>query len=669
MILSGETSAQKPGAAAAPAWAVRGSQGPDLNNTKLLDGAEDGYINLVHEVQVNVGAHTTYHRAVIQIITAAGVQNGSEVSVAYDPSYQRLLFHKICIIRNGREINRLDLSKIKTLHEETELERYIYNGTVNAVLILEDVRKGDKIEYSYSVQGFNPIFRDKFCDEEQLQYGAPVGQTLYRIICPAGRELAVKTLPEESAPLVTTEGSNKVYLWVRNNVPGLDVDEDVPTWYDPFPTVEISEFQNWRDVVKWALPLFSPAGRLSPGLKQKIDDINGDAKAGAEEKALMALRFVQDEVRYMGIEMGVNSYKPNSPNRIFEQRFGDCKDKSLLLCTMLRALGIDAAPVLINTNSKQELRKMLPSAVDFDHCTVRARLNGKTYWFDPTISFQRGGMEDISYPDYKCGLVLTDTTTGLTDIPLQDRGQVSAKERFILKDNYGPARMEVITTYSGSFADEIRRELNNNSHSDLQKQYRAYYNSYYKGIKVADSLRVEDDELSGKVVTSEFYVIDDIWEQTDGERKAHFDPLLIDRVLQKPDDHDRGMPFAVTFPARYKEEIEIQTPEDWNFTLDPKEVKSKFFTYSCTSSSTQRTVNHVYTYEALQDHVLPRDMASYIEDYDRVENGMGYELTNNVKDRSSRQNSSNGWNISNNAKLWICFALFSVIVFFARRRR
>jgi hypothetical protein len=667
--LSALTSAQRPGVATAPAWAVRGSENYNLNNSKLLDDAEDGYINLVHEVQVNVGARATYHRAVIEIVTAAGVQNGSEVSVTYDPSYQHLVFHKICIIRDGKEINKLELSKIKTLHEETERARYIYNGMVNSVLILEDVRKGDKIEYSYSVQGFNPIFKDKFCDEEQLQYGAPVGQTLYRVICPANRALAAQTLPSGTAPFVTTEGPNKVYLWVRNNVPALDVDENIPTWYDPFPTVEVSEFQSWAEVVKWALPLFSSDHALSPGLKQEIDEINGDAKRSPEAKLLMALRFVQDEVRYMGIEMGVNSYKPNDPNRIFAQRFGDCKDKSHLLCTMLRAMGIDAVPVLINTNSKQQLRTMLPSAIDFDHCTVRANLNGKTYWFDPTVSFQRGGIDDIAYPDYKCGLVLTDTTTGLTDIPLQDHGQVLAKERFFMKDNYGPTRMEVITTYTGSFADDMRSELNNNARSDLQKQYRTFYNNYYKGIKVADSMKVEDDEQSGKVVTREFYVIDNLWDQKDGERKAHFDPLLIDRLLQKPDDHDRSMPFALTYPARYREEIEIQTPEDWDFTLDPKEVKSKFFSYSCTSSSTQRTVSHVYNYEALQDHVSPQDLSSYMEDCDKVENGMGYELTNNVNDRGTRQDSSKGWELSNTAKLWVCFALFSIIVFFVKRRK
>jgi len=83
---------------------------------------------------------------------------------------------------------------------------------------------------------------------------------------------------------------------------------------------------------------------------------------------------------------------------------------------MLKALGIEAAPVFINTTDKQEIMGWLPTPLAFDHVTVRVSLRDKYYWFDPTISFQRGGINDISYPDYKCGLVLSDTTTGLSVI-------------------------------------------------------------------------------------------------------------------------------------------------------------------------------------------------------------------------------------------------------------
>ncbi|HEY4209199.1 MAG TPA: DUF3857 domain-containing transglutaminase family protein, partial [Puia sp.] len=515
-VLSISSYAQKPGFAKAPFWASHGSMDYNHPDARLIGDAKDGYMRLVHEVQVNIGTHTTYQRTVIRILTAAGVQKKSEVSATYDPSYQHLFFHRICIIRNGKEIDKLDLSKIKTLHQEKELERFVYNGTVKAVLFLEDVRKGDMIEYAYSVQGFNPIFKDKFSDEEEVQSGEPVGQILYRVICPSGRELAMRSIRSDVRPVVSAEGSDKIYQWTFNNVPALQKQDDLPSWYNPYPMVEVSEFRDWAAVDKWAMSLFSRGHSLSPGLKRKIGEIKGEAKGDREKEVLEALRFVQDEVRYLGVEMGINSYKPNDPNKIFAQRFGDCKDKSFLLCTMLGAMGIDAAPVLINTDDKQELCRMLPSAVDFDHCTVRVRLGDKTYWFDPTIAFQRGQIGDIAYPDYKCGLVLTDTTTRLTDIPLQDRGRVVVKEGFVIKDEYGPAKLEVTADYTGSFADDIRYDLNNSSLSDIQSSLLDFFDNYYQGIKAVDSLKVEDDEVTGKIRIRGHYTVGKIWEQKDG---------------------------------------------------------------------------------------------------------------------------------------------------------
>jgi len=53
-----------------------------------------------------------------------------------------------------------------------------------------------------------------------------------------------------------------------------------------------------------------------------------------------------------------------------------------------------------------------------------------------------------------------------------------AKENFTLKDTHGPASLEVITRYTGSFADEVRSEVNSNAKSDLQQTYLNFYNGF-----------------------------------------------------------------------------------------------------------------------------------------------------------------------------------------------
>ena len=126
-----------------------------FTNTSLDQNASDGMVDLVVEDQINLQFQSVYHRRAYKILSEAGVQNNSQISLNFDPNYQELNIHTIQIIRDNHVINQLDLSKINTVHQEKDLQKFIYNGTLTAVMILEDVRKGDIIEYSYTEKGFN----------------------------------------------------------------------------------------------------------------------------------------------------------------------------------------------------------------------------------------------------------------------------------------------------------------------------------------------------------------------------------------------------------------------------------------------------------------------------------------------------------------------------------
>ncbi|MES1249725.1 MAG: hypothetical protein ABUL46_03530, partial [Chitinophaga rupis] len=236
-------------------------------------------------------------------------------------------------------------------------------------------------------------------------------------------------------------------------------------------------------------------------------------------------------------------------------------------------------------------------------------------------------------------------------------------------DMSGAVRMEVITTYSGSFADNIRDEINNNSISDMQQNYLDFYNNYCEGMKVADSLRIEDNDSAGEVTTYEYYTIDNIWEQEKGTKKASFEALLIHSVLEKPRERTRTMPLELAYPARYREEIEIRVPEDWNFKKTPKEIRCPSFVYTSTIDATDRVVNIVYDYETLKDNVPVPEAATYLDDYERMKDDLGYVLTYNAGGSvPSVGNNSRGFGLGNLAKSLICLALLAGIVYFVRRK-
>lgn len=630
----------KPRVEKEPAWVTIHT--PSYNNTQLDQEAEGGYVDLILDKQISVGKQATYYKRAIKIISESGVQNASEVSVGFDPSYSQLVFHSINIIRGGEKINKLQLSQIKTIQQESELNRYLYNGSLSSVLFLEDVRKGDIIEYSYTIKGFNPVFKGKYADMLTTSFSVPMYNLYYRIILPKGRNITVKNSLTDATYTTTETPQETVYDWKLEKIPALHVQDRVPSWYDPYSMVIISEYKDWKEVNDWARPLFPFDNKLSPALQKKIDEIK-KADTSVEKQILAALRFVQDDVRYLGIEMGDRSHKPHHPDKVFAQRFGDCKDKSYLLCTMLKSLGVNANPVLISATYRKTINDWLPAPTVFDHVTVRVQHGDRTYWFDPTIAYQRGKLRDIAYPDYQYGLVIGDSTRALTAIaPQNNKGLIDIKEEFSVPDMSGVARLVVRTTYSGTFADDIRDDFNSSSLFEMRKTFQTFYTGYFEKATI-DSLTYTDDEQTGRFTTWEYYTIKDFWEKEGALKKSYFSPFVIRGALKKPKDADRTMPFYINHPARYHEEVIVNLPEEWEFADMMEEMKCAAFTMRAHAVYGGKKLKLKYEYESLKDHVLPAEAIAFFKEYKLFEEEVTYMLSKSdteetIKDAPEKKN-------------------------------
>ena len=614
---------KKPQIGKPPSWVT--IKTVDYNANQQDDEAEDGYVDLLFEKETSLAEQSVYYRKVIKILNETGIQNGSEISADFDPSYQQLIFHTIRIIRGNQIINQLNLSKIKTIQQEEELDMFSYNGSLSSILFLEDVRTGDIIEYSYTIKGFNPVFNGKYASVYDLNFNVPVYNLYYKLIVPQGREISFKNYNTSISPLINRSTAETVYEWKSYNVNSFHCEDGVPSWYDPYSSVGISEYKNWEEVNDWAMKLFPTVTDLSPLLQKKISELRNSSRS-SEELIHATLKFVQDDIRYLGIEIGVNSHQPNHPNKIFAQRYGDCKDKAYLLCTMLRAFNIEANPVLVNTSFKKTVNDWLPSSHAFDHVTVRVSINGIEYWFDPTISYQRGPLSNISFPDFECGLVVREGTSALRLIPGREPGRVETKELFEIPNMSGKTYLKVTTEYSGSYADNIRSSFKSSSKYEMLKEFKEFYDDYFEKI-VGDSLSYIDDERTGIFRTMEYYTIHDLWEIKDGKKKITFQSYLINSVIKKPSDEKRKMPFELTYPAKYIEDVEIDLPEEWESFESFDKIETKVFLMSAKFSCYGRKSRLHYEYENLKDHVMPEETDEFMKAIKKNEDNFGFIIS------------------------------------------
>ena len=65
-------------------------------------------------------------------------------------------------------------------------------------------------------------------------------------------------------------------------------------------------------------------------------------KVALKDKARAILEYIQDNFRYVSMSLGPYSLEPHPTDQVFKNKYGDCKDLSLLCVAMLKVAGIDA---------------------------------------------------------------------------------------------------------------------------------------------------------------------------------------------------------------------------------------------------------------------------------------------------------------------------------------
>ncbi|MGV3762031.1 DUF3857 domain-containing transglutaminase family protein [Parapedobacter sp.] len=420
----------------------------------------DGYYFKLLDYQLHAEQQVAYTHVIREIVNESGVQYGSDISVTFSPTYQQVRFHELWVIRNGQRINALQVDQFKVVAVEQDAASFIYNGDYSAYLVLDDIRVGDQIEYSYSIAGRNPVFEGRFFEDIYLQGSVPISQLHSSILVSPSRPLKVKTFNGAPAPVIRPVGQLSRYQWQFNMVEAVQYESYTPSWVNPYRYVQLSEYADWEAVAEWAQRINPVPAAIGGALAAKADDLLRQSAGDPKEFANAAIRFVQDEIRYTGVEIGEYSHKAHQPEDVFTQRYGDCKDKSLLLVSMLRYGGIDAHLALVNTTLISKIGDQLPSPSAFNHAIVRFKIDNKPYWVDPTISHQGGDLDNRSMPIYGSALVLEPAASELESVVSNQSGKIKCEERYSLSaDEEALASFTVETIYSGHEADQLRSQL------------------------------------------------------------------------------------------------------------------------------------------------------------------------------------------------------------------
>ncbi|APU68823.1 Transglutaminase-like enzyme [Christiangramia flava JLT2011] len=597
------------------------------NADEALEKKAGSFLYLLVDNQDHIPQQKSFRHRAYQIFSSQGIQDAGDITIDFDPEYQDIEFHSLKIIRDGKTINKLYLKDIQTVQRESNMERHIFDGSLTAIVNISDVRVNDIIEYSYTLHGYNPVHKGKYQNTYYLDFSVPLGRLHTEIL--TDRPIHYKVFNSELEPKISNRNGLKSYAFDILQPKTVDYEDNVPSWYDANSYVQFSEYTSWKQVVGNYEPYFRVDHATRKFLQQQLAN---DFFEPNEDSLTQILRFVQDDIRYLGFEGGLNSHKPSDPKEVFERRFGDCKDKSLLLAELLKTQGIQAFPVLLNSVGGQEITEMLPSAKLFDHCIVQVQTDEGVRYIDPTINNQGGYLYSTYSPDYKFGLVLSNSSSEIVKFPSNESKPVEIFETIHVEDIGGDATMNVSTTYYGSNADARRSEFSDSSLESIQENYLDYYRLMYPSIEADEEIIFDDFRGENKIIVTESYKIPGFWSpspENDQIIQADFYPLSLDSYVFPSENTNRKMPFYLNDELNINHNIAVILPESWNIEEDEVNISNKNFQYNYEVSGSGKRIDISHSYKNLSAFVAPEDYSAYVSDIQEIQKNLTYSITYN----------------------------------------
>lgn len=593
----------------APPWVVRAK----VRNASRQAGAP--VTDLLYDRQIHVPSKTSYSRHVSRLETPQAVQQLSRVEIPFDPQVQTITIHGIGIFRNGVITNHARIEDFEIMRREQRLDAGILNGELSALLLLKDVRTGDILDVEFSVADERGIFGDGLSWLQSVEQGHPVGDWKFVWIDEADRVPKILGNAEHLSYSETPSEGMMLRSWVASEIPAKKFEDNLPPDLFPVSVLQLSTFGGWGEIVAPLLERWNidPASRVE--LDVELASIRSSAAGDSAKLIDAAVSAARDAVRYQAYSPGLLAMVPENLAKVWERRYGDCKEKTLLLCWLLRELGIDAVPVLVHSSIGKSLPQMLPGPGAFDHVVARVMHGGTELWIDATDLY-RGGRPSawIDLP-FAWGLPLAPGSAELVKIPDAPAGAsfLKVKERVKPDTRTRKVQMDLEIVTGGRKADWTRGLLDSHGMPGLQKFLKEYIETSRRGVEIDEDPDFQDDRGINEVTLRVKASIPKGVLQ-DPEHARDFvvlAPFSFAGALPVTENWNRRVPLNLGGLDRIEHEIEVDHPNVTKADFPRQTVKNPAFEVDAGSRMERGKPVFWFSCSTLADRVAPAALSRY----------------------------------------------------------
>jgi len=337
-----------------------------IKNSSMENGYNYSYVfDSKNIIIYDEGASEEFIQYAIRIHNQRGIDDWKEIYLGYDENNQNLLIEKC-------EAVKLNGSKLPAERNGNEI---VFTG----------LEPGDAIHVKYRIQNFyRGRIGKEFFDKFTFNAFVPTELAKYAMIIPKGYRFKGEMINSNLKPTVQSVTDYDIHTWEMQQVPAMKSEPLMPRITDIGSILHISTLKTWNKVADWYSDLAYQDVSNNFELNTTFEEIFAKEKPADEfQKAKMIYEYIIKNIRYSSVSFRQSGLGPQNVSKTLSTRLGDCKDLSTLFVSLAANAGIQSQLVLIDTRDNGIMDMVLPS-MEFNHCIVLAKLNGKDYYIELT---------------------------------------------------------------------------------------------------------------------------------------------------------------------------------------------------------------------------------------------------------------------------------------------
>ena len=282
--------------------------------------------------------------------------------------------------------------------------------------------------------------------------------------------------------------------YMATNLKALESEEFAPEFRDFAPNVQLAleifylkgvegRATTWGEFGNWVYSLLlKDRGELPSSTIEKIKNLVKGID-DPKEKIKKVYQFVQDNTRYISVQMGIGGWEPISAKEVDRVKYGDCKGLTNYTMALLKAVGIDSYYTIVSADASMRSLDFDFPSLQGNHAFLNVPLGDEEIWLECTnqdvpVNFL-GTFTDDRYV-LKVGPEGGEMVRSRKYLPEESKQITRTKINITEREIHAVAEIK-----SSGIQYNQKYGLANGSKEDVEKYYKHYWN-YVNDIHFID---------------------------------------------------------------------------------------------------------------------------------------------------------------------------------------